>query len=71
MPHTCRASSGMSGIFGIGRFFNSSVLIMPWVDGDRVMVVQEGSSARKILKDERIPVQAVIVGIVETVTLEQ
>ena len=39
--------------------------------GDRVLVVQEGSSARKILKDERIPVQAVIVGIVETVTLEQ
>lgn len=39
--------------------------------GDRVLVVQEGSSARRILDDEKIPVQAVIVGIVETVTVER
>jgi ethanolamine utilization protein EutN len=39
--------------------------------GDRVLVVQEGSSARKILNDDKIPVQAVIVGIVESVTLER
>ncbi len=37
--------------------------------GDRVLVVQEGSSARKIFDDPKIPVQAVIVGIVESVTL--
>jgi ethanolamine utilization protein EutN len=38
--------------------------------GDHVLVVQEGSSARKIFDDQRIPVQAVIVGIVESVTLK-
>jgi len=36
--------------------------------GETVLVVQEGSSARKIFNDERIPVQAVVVGIVESVT---
>ncbi len=38
--------------------------------GDRVLVVQEGSSARKILKDDWIPVQAVIVGVLDRVDLE-
>jgi ethanolamine utilization protein EutN len=37
--------------------------------GDRVLVVQEGSSARKIFQDEKIPVQAVIVGVIDSVTL--
>lgn len=37
--------------------------------GDQVLVVQEGSSARKIFDDEKIPVQAVVVGVVESVTL--
>ena len=37
--------------------------------GDKVLVVQEGSSARKIFNDEKIPVQAVVVGIVESVNL--
>ena len=37
--------------------------------GDRVLVVQEGSSARKIFDDPKIPVQAVIVVIVESMTL--
>ncbi len=36
--------------------------------GETVLVVQEGSSARKIFDDERIPVQAVVVGVVESVT---
>ncbi len=35
--------------------------------GDKVLVVQEGSSARKIFQDEKIPVQAVIVGVVDSV----
>ena len=39
--------------------------------GDEVLVVQEGSSARKIFGDERIPVQAVIVGIVDSVTVSE
>ena len=37
--------------------------------GDRVLVVQEGSSARKILGDDWIPVQAVIVGVLDRVDL--
>jgi len=39
--------------------------------GDRVLVVQEGSSARKLFADEKIPVQAVIVGVVDTVTVNR
>ncbi len=35
--------------------------------GDRVLVVQEGSSARKIFQDDWIPVQAVIVGVLDRV----
>ena len=35
--------------------------------GDKVLVVQEGSSARKIFNDEKIPVQAVIVGVIDSV----
>ncbi|MCZ6915804.1 MAG: EutN/CcmL family microcompartment protein [Gemmatimonadetes bacterium] len=38
--------------------------------GDRVLVVQEGSSARKIFDDEKIPVQVVIVGIIDQVDIE-
>ncbi len=38
--------------------------------GDRVLVVQEGSSARKIFDDEKIPVQAVIVGVIDRVDIE-
>lgn len=35
--------------------------------GDRVLVVQEGSSARAVLGDDWIPVQAVIVGVLDRV----
>jgi len=38
--------------------------------GDKVMVVQEGSSARTVLDDEKIPVQAVIVGVVDSATIQ-
>jgi len=37
--------------------------------GDRVLVVQEGSSARKLLNDPDVPVQAVIVGVLDRVDL--
>ena len=38
--------------------------------GDNVLVVQEGSSARKIFNDQWIPVQAVIVGVLDRVDIE-
>lgn len=37
--------------------------------GDRVLIVQEGSSARKIFGDDWLPVQAVIVGVLDRVDL--
>ncbi|HEY2804828.1 MAG TPA: EutN/CcmL family microcompartment protein [Gemmatimonadales bacterium] len=37
--------------------------------GDNVLVVQEGSSARKIFDDQWLPVQAVIVGVLDRVDL--
>jgi microcompartment protein CcmK/EutM len=40
-------------------------------EGDHVLVVQEGSSARKILGDDRMPVQAVIVGVVDRVDIDE
>jgi microcompartment protein CcmK/EutM len=39
--------------------------------GDRVLVVQEGSSARTVLNDPKVPVQAVIVGVVHTVNIDR
>ncbi len=38
--------------------------------GDKVLVVQEGSSARKIFDDPWIPVQAVIVGVLDRVDVK-
>ena len=37
--------------------------------GDNVLVVQEGSSARKIFNDQWLPVQAVIVGVLDRVDI--
>jgi microcompartment protein CcmK/EutM len=37
--------------------------------GDNVLVVQEGSSARKIFDDPWIPVQVVIVGVLDRVDI--
>ena len=37
--------------------------------GDNVLVVQEGSSARTIFDDQWIPVQAVIVGVIDRVDI--
>ena len=33
--------------------------------GERVLIVQEGGAARALFNDKRIPVQAVIVGVVD------
>jgi microcompartment protein CcmK/EutM len=38
--------------------------------GDNVLVVQEGSSARKIFDDPWIPVQVVIVGVLDRVDID-
>ena len=38
--------------------------------GDKVLVVQEGSSARKIFDDQWLPVQAVIVGVLDRVDID-
>lgn len=37
--------------------------------GERVLVVQEGGAARTLFKDQKIPVQAVVVGVVDRVDL--
>ena len=37
--------------------------------GEHVLVVQEGGAARKLFEDERIPVQAVVVGVIDSVDL--
>lgn len=52
---------------------SAEVIALDVVDagaGDTVLVVQEGSSARKIFNDPKIPVQAVVVGIVESVNVD-
>ena len=39
--------------------------------GDRVLVMQEGGSARIIFNDDEIPVQAVITAIIDGVDIQQ
>ncbi|MFN2397520.1 MAG: EutN/CcmL family microcompartment protein [Gemmatimonadaceae bacterium] len=39
-------------------------------DGERVLVVQEGGSARAVFDDPDIPVQAVVVGVVDSLDVE-
>ena len=34
--------------------------------GERVLVVQEGNAARTLFKDTQIPVQAVVVGVIDS-----
>ena len=38
--------------------------------GERVLVVQEGNAARTLFDDKRIPVQAVVVGVVDHADIE-
>lgn len=40
-------------------------------EGERVLVVQEGGSARTVFKDPKIPVQAVVVGVVDRVDIDR
>ena len=39
--------------------------------GVKVLVVQEGNAARSLFNDTRIPVQAVVVGVVDHVTIDR
>jgi ethanolamine utilization protein EutN len=39
--------------------------------GEKVLIVQEGNAARALFKDAKIPVQAVVVGVVDQVHLER
>ena len=39
--------------------------------GEKVLVVQEGNAARTLFKDTKIPVQAVVVGVVDQVDLDR
>lgn len=39
--------------------------------GDRVLVMREGGSARIVMQDNEIPIQAVIVGIVDEVDIPE
>ncbi len=40
-------------------------------DGERVLVVQEGGSARTVFNDQQIPVQAVVVGVVDHLDVDR
>jgi microcompartment protein CcmK/EutM len=39
--------------------------------GEKVLVVQEGNAARSLFKDTKIPVQAVVVGVVDRVDIDR
>ena len=38
--------------------------------GERVLVVQEGTAARSLSKGARVPAQAVVVGVIDSIDLE-
>ena len=39
--------------------------------GEKVLVVQEGTAARTLFRNDRIPAQAVVVGVVDRVDLDR
>ena len=39
--------------------------------GEKVLIVQEGNAARTLFRDTRIPVQAVVVGVVDHVDIDR
>ena len=39
--------------------------------GEKVLIVQEGNAARTLFRDTRIPVQAVVVGVVDRVDIDR
>jgi microcompartment protein CcmK/EutM len=51
-----------------GKFIGRDVLALDSVDagvGDTVLVMAEGSSARQVLKDEKIPIHSFVVAVVD------
>ena len=51
-----------------GKFIGKEILSVDTADagvGDTVLLIQEGSGARQILKEEKIPVHSVIVAVVD------
>jgi ethanolamine utilization protein EutN len=38
--------------------------------GEKVLVVQEGGAARTLFRDQKIPVQAVVVGVIDEVAID-
>ena len=39
--------------------------------GETVLIIDEGNGARQVLDDDRAPIRAVVVGIVDELTLDQ
>lgn len=39
--------------------------------GEKVLIVQEGNAARSLFRNDRIPAQAVVVGVVDRVDLDR
>ena len=39
--------------------------------GEKVLIVQEGNAARTLFRDTKIPVQAVVVGVVDRVDIDR
>lgn len=57
-----------------GIFIGKEILSVDTVDagvGDVVLVMQEGSGARQILKNENIPVHSVIVAVVDGLEVKE
>ncbi|MBM4167198.1 MAG: ethanolamine utilization protein EutN [Ignavibacteria bacterium] len=57
-----------------GKFIGKEILSVDTVDagvGDVVLVMQEGSGARQILKDDKIPVHSVIVAVVDGIDVKE
>jgi microcompartment protein CcmK/EutM len=57
----------------LGNFKGDSFLGLDLVDageGDRVLVMKEGSSARTLTHNENIPVQAMVVGVIDNLEVE-
>ncbi|MBS4027655.1 MAG: EutN/CcmL family microcompartment protein [Ignavibacteriales bacterium] len=57
-----------------GKFIGKDVLAIDTVDagvGDTVLIMQEGSGARQVLKKEKIPVHSVIIAVVDGLDVKE
>ena len=55
-----------------GREVGNEVIALDVVGvgiGERVLIVQEGNAARTLFRSEKIPVQAVVAGVVDSIEL--